>query len=309
MGAFKRNILTFGITFCISFLLFGITAYILMSMFFGPGESSDPLEAMNPDDMLIGFDSAVGGEAEGGSSFSILLVGTDAQSKVKTNADAVAESFLLVKYSCETESVIYVSIPAITKTVVNGTECTLGQAYKDKGIEYVMEKVQGMTGLQVNYYSIANVDALISVYDSLGGIEYAVPTTIKYEDPANKDVIDLKVGEQQLDGKKVVALLRYSGDSYSSKVHRHAQFYRAVFEKYTQASYRDQATSLYYSIFKQLNSNFQEKDILKHVDTIYKYPTYESKIIIYPGEYAEDDSYFIAKEDEALKTLSKYKNY
>ena len=311
MAAFKRNAITFGITFCISFLLFGIVAYIIMSMFFGtstkePGEGTPALE-----DMLIGFDDAIGADADAGASFTALLVGTDYQPNVTPNAPSRADAILLVRFSCETESVVYVNIPAVTRTTVDGTETTLGKAYTDKGINYLMEKVQGMTGLQINYYAKASIGIFDDIINSLGGVEYPVSVNMYYEDEEQDLVIDLKKGTQKLDGKQTVDMLRYRSDSYSNRMLRNVQFARFLFEKYTQASYKDQANTLYNTIFPNLESNFEEADLLKHLDTIYSYASYESKVITYPGDFKDSgtDIFFDPDTEEAISMLAEFKNY
>ncbi len=311
MGAFKRNAITFGITFCISFLIFGIIAYALLSMFFSPAKSTESEETADPQDMIIGFEDAVETELNAGSSFTVLLVGTDYQPNTTPNAPSRADAIVLVRFSCETESVVYVNIPAVTKTTVDGIETTLGKAYTDKGIEYLTEKVQGMTGLQVNYYAIASVGIFDDIINSIGGVEYSVPVNMNYEDKVQHLVIDLKKGKQKLDGENTIEMLRYCSDSYSDRMLRNVHFARYLFETFTQASYREQATTLYNTVFVNLVSNFEEKDLLMHLDTIYSYPSYESKIITYPGNFKNSgsDVLFEANTDEALTILSEYKNY
>lgn len=311
MGAFKRNAITFGITFCISFLIFGITAYVLLSTIFGPAKSTEPEDAASPEDMIIGFEDAVDTELNSDSSFTLLLVGTDYQPNTTPDAPSRADAILLVRFSCETKSVVYVSIPAVTQTTVDGNETTIGKAYTDKGIEYLSEKVQGMTGLQINYYAIASVGIFDDIINSIGGVEYSVPVDMNYEDKAQHLVIDLKKGKQELDGENTIEMLRYCSDSYNDRMQRNVQFARYLFEIYTQASYRDQATTLYNTVFPNLVSNFEEKDLLKHLDTIYSYPIYESKVISYPGSFKNSgsDVLFEANTDEALSILAEYKNY
>ena len=114
MAAFKRNALTFGITFCISFLIFGIIAYIILSNFLGPAEKKEPADTGKDTDMVIGFEDAIGTDEAVGNSFTALLVGTDYQPKVTPNAPSRADAIILVRFSCENNTVVYMNIPAVT---------------------------------------------------------------------------------------------------------------------------------------------------------------------------------------------------
>ncbi|MBR6514329.1 MAG: LCP family protein [Clostridia bacterium] len=321
MAAFKRNALTFLITFCISLVIFSIIATAVLGfagfldlkgLFFNNTDTADDTDQTESgDDLIVNFDDALDPDTPLTSSFTALLVGTDYQPKVTPDAPSRADAILLVRFSCEKESVVFVNIPAVTRVTVDGVDTTLGAAYTDKGIDYLMEKVQGMTGLHINYYAIASVAIFDDIIDSLGGIDYNVPVNMNYEDEYQDLVIDLKKGDQHLDGKNALDMLRYRSDSYSNRMLRNVQFFRTLMEKYTQSVYKSNANDLYSTIFYYLKSNFTEDDLLKHMDTIYNYSSYEAKIITYPGDYTVvgKDTYFTPKQDEAIETLSIYKNY
>lgn len=321
MAAFKRNALTFLITFCISFIIFFVIALIGLSAG-GIIDIKDILPGRNnqqeiidttetEENPIINFDDVIDPEAPATSSFTALLVGTDYQPKVTPNAPSSADTIILVRFSCETESVVFVNIPGITRTTVDGADTTLSKAYTDKGIEYLMEKVQGLTGLQINYYAVASVAIFDDIIDSLGGIDYTVPVNMNYEDEYQDLVIDLKKGDQHLDGENAIEMLRYRSDSYNNRLLRNTQFIRTLLEKYTQSVYKENANDLYNQIFVNLKSNFTEDDLLKYMDTIYNYSSYEAKILTYPGDYTTvgKATYFAPEQTEAIEMLAKYKNY
>lgn len=319
MAAFKRNAITFAITFCISFLVFGIAAYCIVNALFPATEGSEndnvQFESLSSGNSSSGFNEAIGADAEAGSSFSMLLIGTDYQPNVTPNAPSRADAIVLVKYSCEKETVMFVNIPAVTKTTVDGVEMTIAEAYTkkgDKGVSYLMEKVQGMTGLQINYYAKASIGIFDDIINSLNsnGIEYNIPVDMNYEDKEQGLVIDFKKGIRKLTGADIVKMLRYRSDSYSDRLMRNVQFARYLFDIYTDMSYKETANSLFNTVFPNLESNFNESDFLKHLDTIYNYKSYESKILTYPGDYKNqgDEIYFVADTDEAFELFAEYKN-
>ena len=70
----------------------------------------------------------------------------------------------------------------------------LGDVYAERGVEYLCGKVSGLTGLEIDYYASLDVGSIASVVDKIGGVSYYIPEDMKYEDPDQDLVIDLKKG-------------------------------------------------------------------------------------------------------------------
>lgn len=312
MSAFKKNAITFGITFCISFLVFGIVAYIIMSIFFGAPTSKKDSDAPNPDDMVIGFDNNDKKDETNGRSFTFLLVGTDYQPRVLPGVPSHADSIVFVRFSCETNQVVYMSIPSTLTITADGTESTLCDLYSEKGIEYLVEKVQGLTGININYYAIASITMFDDIINTLGEINYNVPINMNYSDPTQNLYIEFEKGEQKLNGAKATDMLRYRSDSFSDRMTRNVDFLKSIMSTFTAPSYRSKAPELFGKMLEYIVTNFTEDDLLKYMDTIYNYASYKSSVLTYPGNFknnGDGNSYFVPDTDSAIKMMAEYKNY
>ncbi len=58
-------------------------------------------------------------------------------------------------------------------------------------------------------YVLVNLDAFVKVVDLVGGVTVNVPQDMYYSDPSQDLLIDLKAGEQKLDGKQAMGLVRF----------------------------------------------------------------------------------------------------
>ncbi len=82
-------------------------------------------------------------------------------------------------------------------------------AGEEHGAQLVCKEVEKLMNVDINYYIKVDFDAFRYIIDSVGGIEFYVPQDMQYSDPYQDLYIDLKEGEQILDGEKAEHLLRY----------------------------------------------------------------------------------------------------
>lgn len=309
MNALKRNAMTFGITFCISILIFGVAAYIITSVLFGNSVfDTDNTNAVK-EDLLVGFEEAVDTAAVNGKTFSVLLGATDYQPKVLPDADYTLDTLLYVRFSCNSGKVIFLCISPNTRVEIKKEEMTLAEIYAESGFSAVCNNVESLLGLTVDYYGLTSLAYFDKMIDAIGGIDYDVPIDMSYIDEKQDLYIDLEAGEQHLDGEAALNLLRYVSDGKEARMERHAEFFKAFAETFTQLSYKDQASSLRTTIDKYVDMDFTEDDLLKYIDTIYNYSAFQSVIISYPGNYygKNENEYFDPDTEEAIEMLKEYK--
>ncbi len=309
MNALKKNAITFGITFCISVLIFGIIAYIIMSMLFGTSIFGNSSEEAQDKDLLVGFEEPVDTPTSNGKTFSFILVGYDYQPKVLPDAKVSADAIIYVRFSNSTKKVVYMSIPSITTVKVNNKDIILADIYSEYGLETMADEVAELTGLDVNYYAAVSLSYFDDVMDTLGGIEYNVPIDMEYEDPDQKLAIELEKGKQHLSGHDASDMLRYRSDSLSACIDRQTEFFKTLMETFTQESYKEGAKDLFAELTYYIRTDFEEEDLLNYLDTIYNYSSFESKILTFPGTYRERDNdvFFVADTEEASRMLNEYK--
>ncbi|MBQ4561833.1 MAG: LCP family protein [Clostridia bacterium] len=261
--------------------------------------------------MIIGFDDEAVSEFAEQNSFTALLVGTDYQPEVTKDAPTRADTIILVRFSYETNTVVYMNIPAITQITVDGADSTLSKAYTDKDISYLKEKIQGMTGLHINYHAIVSLEDFSELVESLEDIVCTAPISMNYEDESQELVIDLVKGQKLETGDDISKMLRYCSDSYENRMLRNGQFVKTVIEQFTKAEQRSKAGTLLVTALPNIVTDFDEDDLIKYMDTIFNYSSYKVVDLDFKGEFKTSgkDTYFVPEPEETIKMLAEYKNY
>ena len=88
-------------------------------------------------------------------------------------------------------------------------------------------------GVAIDRYVRINVQGVEKLVDTLGGIMVNVPKDMKYQDDSQHLYINLKAGEQQLNGDQALQFLRYRYDDYGDigRIQRQQMLMRAVVEQ------------------------------------------------------------------------------
>lgn len=151
--------------------------------------------------------------------FKCLILGISTD---QTGVD-LTDTIMVASYNPNTQKATLLSIPRDTYTGKNAAKAT---AYEKINALYgrkhrpdeTLAAVNEITGLDIQYYVVVQTEALIKLVDVIGGVTFNVPIDMKYDDPTQDLHIDLKAGEQLLDGDKAEQLVRFrhnnNGTSY-----------------------------------------------------------------------------------------------
>ncbi|MCF0125005.1 MAG: LCP family protein [Clostridia bacterium] len=154
--------------------------------------------------------------------FRCLLLG------ISTDQDGVnlTDTIIVASYNPNTQKATLLSIPRDTYTGKDTTRATgyekINALYgRKKRADETLKAVNEITGLNIEYYAVIRTEALIKLVDVIGGVTYNVPIDMYYTDEGQDLIIDLKKGEQLLDGAKAEQLLRFrknnNGTSYPAE--------------------------------------------------------------------------------------------
>lgn len=146
---------------------------------------------------------------------------------VSTSIEAdLTDTIMVASYNPNTQTANLISIPRDTFTGKNKNRATASQKINALynlygGPEKTLEAVNEITGLDIQYYVVVKTQALIDLVDAIGGVDFNVPINMLYDDVTQDLHIELKAGEQKIDGKKAEQLLRFrhnnNGTSYSNE--------------------------------------------------------------------------------------------
>lgn len=136
----------------------------------------------------------------------------------------LADTIMLCSYDPKEQKASILSIPRDTYVGKNKQKASasykINAVYRNgENIDGMVKSIEGVTGIEINNYLIVDTDALIQLVDAIGGVNFNVPIDMKYDDPTQDLHIDLKAGEQKLNGQQAEWLVRFrhnnDGTSYS----------------------------------------------------------------------------------------------
>ena len=138
--------------------------------------------------------------------YNILIAGTD--------GDGYRTDTIIVAHLDEnTHEVALMSVPRDTAVMNgNGGLMKINSVYangKEEGMERLERRLSSLLGFEMDGYVLVNLDAFIKIVDLVGGVTVNVPQDMYYSDPSQNLLIDLKAGEQKLDGKQAMGLVRF----------------------------------------------------------------------------------------------------
>ena len=143
---------------------------------------------------------------------------------VSTDTDAeLTDTIMIASYNPNTQKANLLSIPRDTFTGKNPKKAVASQKINslyniNKTPDKTLAAVNELTGLDIKYYVVVKTEALIKLVDAIGGVKFNVPMRMKYTDTSQDLYIDLKEGEQVLDGNKAEQLLRFRHNDYQKGI-------------------------------------------------------------------------------------------
>lgn len=134
---------------------------------------------------------------------TFLLVGTD-------DGNGNADTIMIVSFDTKNSKVGVISIPRDTLVEEPRKVKKINGAYGIGGVEELMREVSELVGFQVDHYIKVDIAAFVHLVDELGGVSFYVPCDMFHNDGAGF-IIDLKEGQQDLNGDQALQLVRYRG--------------------------------------------------------------------------------------------------
>lgn len=96
--------------------------------------------------------------------------------------------------------------PGSKSMKINAVHHFGGEKY---GVKFINEVVEQTLNIKLDFYVKVNFDAFKYIIDSIGGIDFYVPQDMKYDDPIQDLHINLKEGNQHLNGEQAEQVVRY----------------------------------------------------------------------------------------------------
>lgn len=231
-----RNRVIIGVI-CFCFILLSSAGYYIYQIYdFGNDIHESQRENTSRFSQLVETENTyTPPDWEGKERVNILLLGGDTRGLAENEVPR-SDSMILVSIDPEQKtghlfSILrdtYLEIPGYGSERINAA-LALG------GPDLSMETVSEFLGLPVQYYVYVDFEGFIKLIDAIGGVDFYVEKDMKYIDITDKEEyqIDLKQGQQHLDGNKALQYVRFRHDALSdySRTERQRAFLKAVADK------------------------------------------------------------------------------
>lgn len=240
--------------------------------------------------------------------YTFLLIGQDYEG---ANTDTLMVGML----DTVNKSLNIMSIPRDTMVNVKRNVKKINSAYsmgersgKGNGILQLKSEIKTLLGFVPDFYAVINLKGFVKMVDAMGGVDFNVPQRMYHV--ADDITIDLQKGQQNLNGKKALQLVRFRGyvgkDDYG-RMETQQAFLKAMAK---------QALSLG-SLFKlneyidiaqeNLVTDLSLTNMLSFAQTVMGYGTDSINFYTLPSEpgYYGKAAYVFIKEDEAIELINK----
>lgn len=295
---------TFFKTFFISFIVFSLVwgGFIYNTVIKAQGEEEEGIYKDNFIDRLM----------DGKDDITFLVLGVDSMD-TKSASGARTDTIMLCRADKSTGEISLLSIPRDTKVHIRGrmNEEKINHAHAYGGPELSVKAVKDLLGVDLEYYVRVDYRIVKEYVDLIGGVEVYVPMDMKYSDPVADPplYIDLKQGQQLLDGDKALQFLRFRkgyADQDLGRIKAQQQFVAAAIEKSLRPGNIVNIPQMIKSYYDYVDTNIPFDLVMKFAMKAKSFSPEKVNMATLPGEgeYIGGVSYFILDEEESAKLVN-----
>ncbi|MEA5571338.1 LCP family protein [Calothrix sp. UHCC 0171] len=228
--------------------------------------------------------------------------------------DGLADVMLLIRFDPEKKNLKLLSIPRDTRVTIEGHgRKKINSANVHGGPALTAKTVSNLLdGVGVDRYIRINVLGVEKLIDALGGVNVYVPKDMKYQDDSQHLYINLKKGQQHLDGNKTLQLLRYRHDENGDigRIQRQQLVMRALMDQTLNPATLTRIPDILNVVKENIDTNLTVEELLALAG--YGARTNRSNILqlMVPGRFSEknefDASYWIPNRNRITQTMAQH---
>ena len=253
--------------------------------------------------------SSLGAHRDGCAA--ILLAGTDADG-------GRTDTMMLLYLDKDAGEMNLLSLPRDTYTSMDISVPKLNAVYgvagggKD-GMERLLDYTEECIGYRPDGYILVDLDGFARLVNLMGGVRFDVPVDMQYDDPAQDLHIDLKAGEQKLNGKEAMWVVRYrSGYAMADlqRVQVQRDFVRAALDQWLTVGNLWKAPAAAALISTNTTTNLSLRELSWVAQTAKAIGTDDMRTDTLPGEaaYVGDGSYYILWPETTAGLVNEHYN-
>ena len=206
--------------------------------------------------------------------------------------DGLSDTMLLLRFEPEAEKFTVLSIPRDTRTYIKGHGLTkINVANYHGGPALSAQTISELLGgVQIDRYVRVNVQGMEKLINALGGVTVYVPKDMKYTDESQHLYIDLKEGEQHLDGERAMQFLRFRYDEYGDigRVQRQQALMRGVIEQALKPGVLVKVPQILSIIQSHIDTNLTVEELVALTGFVSQTKRSNVQMLMLPGQFSGD---------------------
>ncbi|MGC9527077.1 MAG: LCP family protein [Limnospira sp.] len=207
----------------------------------------------------------------------------------------LSDTMLLLRFDPNTQKLKVLSIPRDTRTFVEGRGMSkINDANYQGGPALSAKTVSElMGGVGIDRYVRVNVLGVEKLIDALGGVTVYVPKDMKYQDDSQHLYINLKEGEQHLDGNQVLQFLRFRYDNLGDigRVQRQQMLMRAFMDQALDVGTLGRLPKLVSIIQSHIDTNLSLEELVALVNFAGGIEAGDVEMLMVPGQFSNPEEY------------------
>ena len=211
--------------------------------------------------------------------------------------EGLSDSMLLLRFNPQTGQLVVLSLPRDTRTYVQGRLTKLNEANAYGGPALAAESVSDLLGgVAVDRYVRINVQGVEKLIDALGGVTVTVPQDMRYQDDSQHLYINLKAGEQQLNGDQSLQFLRFRYDAYGDigRIQRQQMFMRALAEQTINPATIARLPKILSVIQSNVDTNLSVEELLALMGYASQVNRSNVQMLMLPGNFSSPSDYALS---------------
>lgn len=207
----------------------------------------------------------------------------------------LSDTMLLIRFDPANQKLKVLSIPRDTRTYVEGRGMTKINDANYYGGPALSAKATSelLGGVGIDRYVRVNVQGVEKLIDAMGGVKIYVPKDMKYQDDSQHLYINLKQGEQHLNGAQALQFLRFRYDALGDigRVQRQQMLIRAFMEQALDVGTISKIPQVVSIIQSHIDTNLSLEELVALVSFAGGIQRENVEMLMVSGEFSDPKEY------------------
>ena len=224
---------------------------------------------------------------------TMLLLGADFR---EGEEQARSDTLMVAFVDMETPSVSLLSIPRDTYVEINGQNTKINHAFAFGGEPLTANVVEDFLDVEIDRYLQVDFNGFSEMIDAIGGVDINVEEDMYKPEEG----IDLKAGQQHLEGDDALAYVRWRGTASADigRVERQQEFLKAMANQMMSLGTIAKLPKMMDVINDNVETDFTNRELISLFNTFSKANSFNiySEMVQGEGQYINGVSYWLPFE-------------